>query len=60
MQCGGRAEGDIADTVVIFPPERDTVEGGEAHGEVSEILEKPINRDEQVGRHSTIDRFSLM
>ncbi|WVQ83550.1 septum formation protein Maf [Cryptococcus sp. DSM 104549] len=36
-----------ADTVVIFPPEKDTVEGGVAHGEVSEVLEKPINKDEQ-------------
>lgn len=37
-----------ADTVVIFPPERDTREGGSAHGETSEILEKPISRDDQV------------
>lgn len=37
-----------ADTVVVFPPEKDTAEGGSAHGEVSEILEKPINKDEQV------------
>lgn len=36
-----------ADTVVVFPPEKDTAEGGPAHGEVSEILEKPINKDEQ-------------
>ncbi|KIR31232.1 septum formation protein Maf [Cryptococcus deuterogattii 99/473] len=36
-----------ADTVVVFPPEKDTAEGGSAHGEVSEILEKPINKDEQ-------------
>jgi septum formation protein len=38
----------IADTVVIFPPEKDTAEGGEAHGETSEILEKPLSRDDQV------------
>ncbi|WVO17937.1 septum formation protein Maf [Cryptococcus depauperatus] len=36
-----------ADTVVVFPPEKDTEEGGAAHGEISEILEKPINNDEQ-------------
>ena len=36
------------DTVVIFPPERETVEGGESHGEVSEIFEKPIAKVEQV------------
>ncbi|ORX36412.1 inosine triphosphate pyrophosphatase-like protein [Kockovaella imperatae] len=36
-----------ADTVVIFPPEEDTAEGGEAHGEESEILEKPMSKDEQ-------------
>lgn len=33
---------------MVFPPEKDTAEGGPAHGEVSEILEKPINKDEQV------------
>nr|XP_019049948.1 septum formation protein Maf [Kwoniella bestiolae CBS 10118]OCF28878.1 septum formation protein Maf [Kwoniella bestiolae CBS 10118] len=37
-----------ADTVVIFPPEKDTVEGGEYHGEISEVLEKPINKHEQI------------
>jgi septum formation protein len=37
-----------ADTVVIFPPEKETAEGGSAHGETSEILEKPLNRAEQV------------
>jgi septum formation protein len=37
----------IADTVVIFPPERDTAEGGKHEGEVSEILEKPISREDQ-------------
>ncbi|ORY25250.1 inosine triphosphate pyrophosphatase-like protein [Naematelia encephala] len=37
-----------ADTVVIFPPEKDTQENGAAHGEISEILEKPINKDEQI------------
>jgi septum formation protein len=42
------AENASADTVVIFPPERDTAEGGKAHGETSEILEKPLSRDEQV------------
>ncbi|KAK8861326.1 septum formation protein Maf [Kwoniella newhampshirensis] len=36
-----------ADTVVIFPPEKDTAEGGSAHGEVSEVLEKPINKEDQ-------------
>lgn len=36
-----------ADTVVIFPPERDTAVGGDAHGEHSEILEKPLNENEQ-------------
>ncbi|WVQ73889.1 septum formation protein Maf [Cryptococcus sp. DSM 104548] len=36
-----------ADTVVVFPPEKDTAEGGDAHGEVSEILEKPVNKDDQ-------------
>nr|XP_019012400.1 septum formation protein Maf [Kwoniella pini CBS 10737]OCF51181.1 septum formation protein Maf [Kwoniella pini CBS 10737] len=36
-----------ADTVVIFPPEKDTIEGGQYHGEISEVLEKPINKDEQ-------------
>ncbi|BEI80192.1 hypothetical protein CcaverHIS002_0107210 [Cutaneotrichosporon cavernicola] len=36
-----------ADTVVIFPPEKETAEGGSAHGETSEILEKPLNRAEQ-------------
>lgn len=40
---------NIADTVVIFPPERDTAEGGKHEGEVSEILEKPISRQDQVG-----------
>ena len=38
---------NIADTVVIFPPERDTAEGGKHEGEVSEILEKPISRQDQ-------------
>jgi septum formation protein len=38
-----------ADTVVIFPPEKDTAEGGDAHGETSEILEKPLSKHEQVG-----------
>lgn len=38
----------VADTVVIFPPEHETAEGGIAHGEVSEVLEKPFSRDEQV------------
>lgn len=37
-----------ADTVVIYPPEKDTREGGDAQGETSEILEKPLNREEQV------------
>lgn len=37
-----------ADTVVIFPPEKDTKEGGEYAGEHSEILEKPANKDEQL------------
>ena len=37
-----------ADTVVIFPPEKDTQDGGDAHGEVSEILEKPFSKQEQV------------
>ncbi|TXT11028.1 hypothetical protein VHUM_01779 [Vanrija humicola] len=37
-----------ADTVVIFPPEKDTAEGGVAHGEHSEILEKPPNKHEQL------------
>ncbi|WWC98889.1 septum formation protein Maf [Kwoniella sp. B9012] len=37
-----------ADTVVIFPPEKDTVEGGQYHGEISEVLEKPINKHEQI------------
>ncbi|BEJ11275.1 hypothetical protein CspHIS471_0106970 [Cutaneotrichosporon sp. HIS471] len=36
-----------ADTVVIFPPEKETAEGGSAHGETSEILEKPLNKAEQ-------------
>ncbi|KAK1920810.1 inosine triphosphate pyrophosphatase-like protein [Papiliotrema laurentii] len=36
-----------ADTVVIFPPEKETREGGRYHGEVSEIMEKPVNKDEQ-------------
>ncbi|WVR04072.1 septum formation protein Maf [Kwoniella sp. DSM 27419] len=36
-----------ADTVVIFPPEKDTADGGQYQGETSEVLEKPINRDEQ-------------
>lgn len=36
-----------SDTVVIFPPEKDTAEGGIAHGEHSEILEKPPNKAEQ-------------
>ncbi|WRT65427.1 septum formation protein Maf [Kwoniella shivajii] len=36
-----------ADTVVIFPPEKDTAEGGQYHGEISEVLEKPINKNEQ-------------
>ena len=39
----------LADTVVIFPPEKETVDGGISQGEVSEILEKPISKDEQVG-----------
>ena len=38
---------NLADTVVIFPPERDTAEGGKHEGEVSEILEKPISRQDQ-------------
>ncbi|EJT46125.1 hypothetical protein A1Q1_05336 [Trichosporon asahii var. asahii CBS 2479] len=37
-----------SDTVVIFPPEKDTAEGGKYHGEHSEILEKPINKEEQL------------
>ncbi|CAD6582013.1 MAG: hypothetical protein TREMPRED_003155 [Tremellales sp. Tagirdzhanova-0007] len=36
------------DTVVIFPPERDTVEGGVFHGEMSEIFEKPISKVDQL------------
>lgn len=36
-----------ADTVVIFPPEKDSAEGGISAGEVSEILEKPLNKEEQ-------------
>ena len=39
-----------ADTVVIFPPEKDTAEGGKHEGEISEILEKPVSRADQVGR----------
>lgn len=35
--------------MVIFPPEKDTAEGGDAHGETSEILEKPLSKHEQVG-----------
>jgi hypothetical protein len=33
--------------VVIFPPEGDTAEGGKHEGEVPEILEKPISREDQ-------------
>lgn len=36
-----------ADTVVIFPPEKDTAEGGISAGQTSEILEKPLNKEEQ-------------
>ncbi|KAL7419821.1 hypothetical protein Q5752_005737 [Cryptotrichosporon argae] len=36
-----------ADTVVIFPPERDTARGGPAEGETSEVLEKPVNAADQ-------------
>ena len=38
----------LADTVVIFPPEKDTVDGGIAHGETSEVLEKPLSKQDQV------------
>jgi hypothetical protein len=34
--------------VVIFPPEKDTAEGGKHEGEISEILEKPVSRADQV------------
>ncbi|WVQ94321.1 septum formation protein Maf [Kwoniella sp. CBS 9459] len=36
-----------ADTVVIFPPEKETVDGGIHQGETSEVLEKPLNKAEQ-------------
>lgn len=39
---------------MIFPPERETVEGGVSHGEVSEILEKPISKNEQVRRGDSL------
>jgi hypothetical protein len=35
--------------VVIFPPEKDTRPGGLYEGEISEIMEKPANKHEQVG-----------
>ena len=38
----------VGDTVVVFPPEKDTSEGGVSYGQVSEILEKPISKDEQL------------
>ncbi|KAE8540763.1 hypothetical protein D1P53_003127 [Cryptococcus gattii VGV] len=41
--------------ISVFPPEKDTAEGGSAHGEVSEILEKPINKDEQVSQSLLLD-----
>ena len=47
----------LADTVVIFPPERDTAEGGKHEGEISEILEKPISRADQA-RHFTPLRYT--
>jgi len=34
--------------VVIFPPEKDTAEGGKHEGEISEILEKPVSKADQV------------
>lgn len=34
---------------MIFPPEQETAAGGIAHGEISEILEKPFSKAEQVG-----------
>ncbi|KAK4685448.1 hypothetical protein P7C73_g4703, partial [Tremellales sp. Uapishka_1] len=37
-----------ADTVVVFPPESETREGGASHGEHSEILEKPLSKAEQM------------
>jgi septum formation protein len=48
-QVGKQAD-FLADTVVIFPPEKDTAEGGKHEGEISEILEKPISRADQVSR----------
>ncbi|GFZ42878.1 hypothetical protein JCM24511_00596 [Saitozyma sp. JCM 24511] len=50
IQLNDRDPADLvisADTVVIFPPEKDTAEGGDAHGETSEILEKPLSKHEQ-------------
>jgi septum formation protein len=47
-RLGAQSLNYTADTVVIFPPERDTADGERAHGETSEILEKPINEEEQV------------
>lgn len=37
-----------ADTVVIFPPLKETRAGGASHGETSEVLEKPINKEDQM------------
>jgi septum formation protein len=39
--------------VVIFPPEKDTAEGGKHEGEISEILEKPVSRADQVSDASS-------
>lgn len=33
---------------MIFPPEKDTAEGGKHEGEISEILEKPVSKADQV------------
>ncbi len=33
---------------MIFPPEKETTEGGVSQGEVSELLEKPTSKDEQM------------
>jgi septum formation protein len=52
--CSNHRADCAADTVVIFPPEKDTAEGGKHEGEISEILEKPVSRADQVGYASLL------
>lgn len=44
---------------MIFPPEKDTIDGGIAQGETSEILEKPLSKEDQVSASTADDAGKL-